>query len=111
MTIQQMTGLGAVLQPSSAPKAPRETGSAPPAVATPPPRPEQVQQAAEQIQRVVAPAAQNLLFSVDKATGKTVVRIVDSETKELVRQIPPEEILAIARALDQMRGLLFNGKA
>lgn len=111
MAIQLLTGLGALPQPTSAPQAPRETASATPPASTPPSKPEQVQQAVEQIQRVVAPVAQNLQFSIDKGTGKTVVRIVDSETKEVVRQIPAEEVLSIAHALDRMQGLLLNGKA
>jgi len=106
MKIQQLTGSAGM--PQALP-APRATGSvSPPAL---PPGPEQVQQAVEQIQRVVSLVAQNLLFSVDKGTGKTVIRVVDSQTKEVVRQIPTEEVLSIARALDQMQGLLFNRTA
>lgn len=108
MAIQLLSRLGALPQPTSAPQAPRGTAAATPSASTP--RPEQVQQAVEQIQSVVAPVAQNLLFSIDKSTGKTVVRIVDSETKEVVRQIPTEEVLSIARALDRLQGLLINGK-
>lgn len=110
MGIQQLSGLGGIPQPLPAPRAPRETGSASPAV-TPPQRPELMQQAVEQIQRVVALVAQNLRFSVDKGTGKTVVTVVDSQTNEVIRQIPAEEVMSIARALDQMRGLLLNSNA
>jgi flagellar protein FlaG len=111
MTIQQLSGLGAIPQTTPAAPTPREAPAETPAASTPLPRPEQVQQALEQIQRVVAPVAQNLQFSIDKGTGKTVVRVVDSETNEVVRQFPTEEILSIARALDRMQGLLINGKA
>lgn len=52
-----------------------------------------------------------LEFEVDDDSGKTVVRIIDSETKELVRQIPSEEMLAIAKALDTIKGLLIQQKA
>ena len=104
----QLTGSGGMPQPSSAP---RVTGPAPPPVPLLPPGPEQVQQAVEQIQRVVSLVAQILLFMVDKGTGKTIIRVVDSQTKEVIRQIPTEEVLSIARALDQMQGLLFNRTA
>ena len=70
-----------------------------------------MQQAVEQIQRVVPRVAQNLQFTVDKETGKTIIRVVDSRTEEVIRQIPTEEILSIARALDRMPGLLFNRTA
>ena len=38
-----------------------------------------------------------LEFSVDKETKVTVVKVVNSETGEVVRQIPPEKLLAFMR--------------
>ena len=108
MNIQQLTGSGGNPQPLPAPGV---KGPASSPVATPPPGPEQVQQAVEQIQRVVPLVAQNLQFSVDKGTGKTIISVVNSQTKEVIRQIPTEEVLSIARALDRMQGLLFNRTA
>jgi len=54
----------------------------------------------------------NLEFSIDDSTGKTLVKVVDSSTKELIRQIPSEEMLAIAQAIDgEIKGLLVRNKA
>jgi flagellar protein FlaG len=39
-----------------------------------------------------------------------VVRVIDSETKELIRQIPSEELLAISRRLEAATGLLVDDK-
>jgi flagellar protein FlaG len=55
----------------------------------------------------------NLEFRVDDDTGKQVVRVVDSDTGKLIRQIPPEAILnVISRAqdlLDDMsKGVLLD---
>jgi uncharacterized FlaG/YvyC family protein len=36
---------------------------------------------------------------------------VDAETKQVVRQIPAEDVMKIARALDRMQGILFSGRA
>ncbi|MCK4391239.1 MAG: flagellar protein FlaG [Desulfobacterales bacterium] len=49
-----------------------------------------------------------LQFSVHGATGRTVVRVVDKETQELIREIPPEEFLSLAARLDEMIGILFD---
>ena len=49
-------------------------------------------------------------FSLDDDTGATVVKVIDKETKEVVRQIPSEEMLAIAKALDTVQGLLVRQK-
>ena len=53
----------------------------------------------------------NLHFSFDQDTGHTVVRMVDTETQEILRQIPSEEMLAISKSIDRMQGLLINRQA
>ena len=53
----------------------------------------------------------NVTISLDDDTGITVVKVVDKNTKEVVRQIPSEEMLAIAKALDTVQGLLVRQKA
>jgi flagellar protein FlaG len=81
-----------------------------PAPATKPTQ-QQVKEAVEQIQRNNVASSTDLQFSVDSATGRTIVSIVDAETGEVVRQIPTEEIMKMARSLERMQGLLFTGKA
>lgn len=63
------------------------------------------------VQKFVQPIANNLEFSIDDDTGKTVVKVMDTATKEVIRQIPSEEILEIARALDRLQGLFLRQKA
>ncbi len=72
---------------------------------------EQIQQAVQKIQGVVDNLAHNLRFSIDEDTGKTVIKVMDIHTKEVIRQIPTEEAINIARTLDKVQGLLFNDKA
>jgi len=43
----------------------------------------------------------NLSISKDSETGKSIIRLIDNETREVIRQIPPENILNIARTIDQ----------
>ncbi len=64
--------------------------------------------AAETINRQLQTVAPNLRFSVDEDTGKTVVRVVDTDTGEIIRQVPSEEVLAISRSIDRLQGLLFH---
>jgi flagellar protein FlaG len=75
------------------------------------PAPEQVQKAAEAIGRAMQSYARNLQFSVDGSSGKTVVRVVDMETGNVIRQIPSQEALDIARAVDRLQGLLLRQQA
>lgn len=70
-----------------------------------------VGQAARQVEKFVQSMARDLQFSVDEVSGNSVVRVVDRETKEVIRQIPSEEMLAIAHAIDRLQGLLLRQKA
>ncbi|MDA0189672.1 MAG: flagellar protein FlaG, partial [Proteobacteria bacterium] len=59
----------------------------------------------------VSPVASDIQFSIDEDTGTTVVKIIDRTTDEVIRQIPSEEMLDIAKALDRLQGLLIKQKA
>ena len=109
MDIKQVAGpgVGAISQPSAAAR--EKPALSPVSAPTPAPTPEQVEQAVEEIQRSVGGNNTNLRFSVD--SGRTVVTVTDTETQEVIRQIPTEEVMEISRALDRMQGLLLNGKA
>lgn len=52
-----------------------------------------------------------LSFTVDKDTGETVVSIVNSETGEVIKKIPPDEILSLKKRIGEMIGLLLDEKA
>lgn len=75
------------------------------------PQPIDVQAAVENVNRYLASVNRNLQFELDRQTGKLVVRVVDVATREVVRQIPSEEMLQIARALSQSKGLLLRDAA
>ena len=71
----------------------------------------ELQKALEEVEKAVAPMAQSLQFSLDKDSGKTVVKVMDTDTNEVIRQIPSEEVLAISKAVDKLKGLLIKQQA
>ena len=75
------------------------------------PTQKELQQAVDQLQRKAQSFSPNLRFSVDRDTGRTVVKVTDANTQEVIRQIPAEEVLKLAKELDRMQGLLFNKDA
>ena len=82
-----------------------------PKASPPPEQPsrEQFKQAVEQINKKLAESASsNLQFSIDDETGQTLVRVTDKQTGELIRQIPSEELVELAKALDRMQGMLLR---
>jgi flagellar protein FlaG len=117
MDISQLTAPGPRVQTSSAhrettPPLPQQPVSAskpaPKAEPKAEPDTEQLRKAIEEIQHNVGT---NVRFSVDKESGRTIVSVVDSETKRVVRQFPAEDVMKMARNIDRMQGLLFQGKA
>ena len=83
------------------------------------PQAESSQISAEELQNVVKRLNENvqmvnrdLQFSVDEQSGRSVIRVVNAETQELVRQIPSEEILRISKYIKEqtadVSGLIFQ---
>ncbi len=58
-----------------------------------------VEQAVEQLNDYVQSIQRDLRFSLDEDLGRTVVRVVDRNTQEVIRQIPNETALQLARNL------------
>lgn len=78
------------------------------------PSAQQLKNAVDSINQAMRQANKSVELSVDSSTKKPVVKMMDSETGELIRQYPSEEVLAIAQAIDQylgQQGLLFKQKA
>ena len=76
-------------------------GGAPPPAAT-----SDLSRAIAVLNRFLADSQRSFRFQVDDASGRTIVRIVNPETGEMVRQIPSEDVLAAARALRDAGSLL-----
>lgn len=53
----------------------------------------------------------DLEFSVDSATGRTVITVLDRDSGETIRQIPPETVMALAEYLRSEGGLESFGVA
>jgi flagellar protein FlaG len=81
------------------------------ATASTPPSREQLDHAMGEVKRALAPVARNLQFSIDDETGRSVVKVVDAATNEVIRQMPSEELLAITRSMDKFSGLFVKQKA
>ncbi|RBB92880.1 flagellar biosynthesis protein FlaG, partial [Pseudomonas sp. MWU12-2115] len=73
--------------------------------------PKQLQESVNQLNNAATLYNSSLQFSVDKDTGATVVKVVDKENNKVIRQIPSEEALRIAKAIGDFKGLLLKDKA
>jgi len=70
-----------------------------------------VKQAVTRLNQYVQSIERELNFSVEKETGKTIVKVIDSHTNEVIRQLPSETAIAIAKQVKENRNLGFKGTA
>lgn len=76
--------------------------------ATPAQEREAVKEATQRANEAVAGLRSDLKFTIDDDTGFNVVKFIDVKTQEVIRQIPAQEMLVIAKRLDELQGLLIK---
>lgn len=64
--------------------------------------------AIEKANRAMVSANRELEFSVHEATKEIMVKVIDTETKEVVREIPSEKILDMVANILEMAGILVD---
>ncbi|MBC3811162.1 flagellar protein FlaG [Undibacterium sp. CY21W] len=71
----------------------------------------EVNKAIAHINDALQARSQDLRFSVDTDSKRVVVKIIDQQTNQVLRQIPTEEALEISKSLDKLKGLLIKNEA
>lgn len=69
---------------------------------------EELQHAVDDIAASMNVIQKGLAFNIDEDSGMQVVKVIDVSTGELIRQIPNEEALEIAKKLNEVTGLLMK---
>lgn len=67
--------------------------------------------AVEQMTRMAKIFNTNLEFSTHEHTGRIVVRVIDNESGQVLREIPPQKLLDAAASIQQALGLIFDERA
>jgi len=52
----------------------------------------------------------NLNFSVDEPTNRVVVKVINNDTGDVIREVPSEAILKVSRNIEALKGILFDGR-
>lgn len=73
--------------------------------------PAQVETAVREINTSLQSRSISLRFEVDKDTDKLIVKVVDVANGEVIRQIPNEEVVRIAKVMGKAPGLLVSEQA
>ncbi|MCC7643711.1 MULTISPECIES: flagellar protein FlaG [unclassified Janthinobacterium] len=72
---------------------------------------EELDQAVSELNQSPQVKTQGLQFSIDEDSQRTVVKIIDQETQEVLRQIPTREALEIAKSFASAKGQLISQSA
>ena len=72
---------------------------------------EKVEQAAARVKEVLRGTTSRLEIDIDPDLHKAVIKILNGESGEIIRQIPAQELLDLAKHLDEPKGLLVRERA
>ena len=71
---------------------------------------DRLENSVQRLSELVQSVQRDLQFSIDQQSGKTVITVLDSTTEEVIRQIPSEEVLTLARNIETLKGVLFSAE-
>jgi flagellar protein FlaG len=71
---------------------------------------EQLEKVAQQLQDFVGEMNRGLEFTVDKDSGRDVIKVIDKNSGDLVKQYPSEEVLSLVAKLSEMIGSFVDAK-
>ena len=69
---------------------------------------EQLGAIVEKLNDFVQQVQRELEFSIDEENGEVVVKVVDARTRDVVREIPPEEVREMRKRLNEVAEKLFQ---
>lgn len=69
---------------------------------------EQILKAISDLQDSMETLNRKINFDVDQASGRFHVKVIDTKTDKVIREIPPEQVLKIAARMKELIGLLFD---
>ena len=69
-----------------------------------------LEKAVTDIREFVQSAQRSLDFSIDDSTHRVVVKVINTDNGEVIRQIPSETALKLAQSLSSASSLLFDDK-
>lgn len=69
---------------------------------------EEIAAIVEELNKAMQVVGTTLAFTIDEQTKRTVVKVLDAQTHEVIRQIPPEEMLKVSQRIAELMGILID---
>ncbi len=74
-------------------------------------RPQKLAPAKQMTPAPIPETSRSVTFEIDKKSNQLYIKVVDRNTGEVVRQIPPEALLNMAKQMEQMKGNILDTNA
>jgi flagellar protein FlaG len=71
---------------------------------------ENLESTVNQLNDIAQTIKRDLKFSVDESSGETVITVVDTNSQEVIRQIPPDYVLVVRENIESLKGILFSAE-
>jgi len=69
---------------------------------------ENLNDAVEMLNAAAKTANNRIAFSVDEKTDRVVMRVLDANNNEVIREIPPKEVIRLAAQIREMIGMFID---
>jgi len=71
---------------------------------------EDVKESVKDINEIVEKVKEDLAFEIHDETERMMVKVIDRKTQEVIKELPPEEMLDLTARIHEMVGLLIDEK-
>ena len=73
--------------------------------------PTELKQRVDELNAAMKQHARSVRFSIDDDSGRTIVKVVDTDTDTVLRQYPSREMLTISKQIDKFQGMFVKTQA
>lgn len=73
--------------------------------------PAELKQRVDELNAAMKQHGSSVQFSIDDDSGRTIVKVVDTDTDTVLRQYPSKEMLAISKQIDKFQGMFVKTQA
>ena len=71
---------------------------------------EEIKESVKDVNEIVEKVKEGLSFQIHEDTEKLMVQVIDVNTEEVIKELPPEEMLDLEARIHEMVGILINEK-
>jgi flagellar protein FlaG len=69
---------------------------------------QRLQEAVDRLNEQMKSTGRDLAFGIDEQIDRSVITVKSSTSGELVRQIPGDDVLRVARSIEELKGVLYD---